>query len=297
MTNPLIRVLLIQENPDYAAFLKDLLAKEPNTTFHLKSVATLQQALERLSPKDIDIVLLELSLPDSSGLKSFEAIQTQSPATPVIILTNLTEELTALRAVQKGAQDYLLKAEDEGKLLPRIIRCAIERNRVKNELLNLSFADDLTGLYNRRGFMVLVEQQMKFAKRSKKGFFLILFDLDDFKQINDLYGHIQGDAALTQTAGIFRKCFRQSDIVSRIGGDEFAVLAIEADPVSLAIIYERLDNAFEQFNLEKNRPYKVNFSAGSAYYDPEKPVSFEQLFDTADAVLYQQKRFKSSRQR
>ena len=289
----LVRILLVQDNLEYAAFLKQRFSQESGTQFHIKSVTTLHEAVERLSTKDIDVILLELSLPDSKGIKTFEKIQAQAPSIPVIILTYLQEELTALRAVQKGAQDYLLKAEDESRLLPRVIRCAIERNRVKNELLNLSFSDDLTGLYNRRGFMVLAEQQFKFARRSKKGFFLILIDLDDFKPINDLYGHAQGDAALTYTAGILRKCFRQSDVLSRLGGDEFAILAIEANPDSMPTLYQRLDRAFEHFNLEKNQPYKLSLSAGSAYYDSEKNVSFEQLFETADAMLYQQKRLKS----
>lgn len=290
-----IRILLIQSNPEYAAFLKDRLLRESQPAFHLKTAFTFQEAQEKLLLNDADIILLELSLPDSQGLETFERIQTLAPSVPIVLLISMKDEMLALRAVQRGAQDYLFKAEDESKLLPRVIRCAVERQRVKTELITMSFLDDLTGLYNRRGFCVLAEQQFKLAKRMKKGFILFLADLDDFKQINDMFGHIQGDAALRQTASMLRRTFRQSDILSRLGGDEFAMIAIEAVPESGNVIRARLENVFDDFYLGKAQGYKLGLSLGWAYFDPEKPASFEQLFESADALLYQNKRVRSRR--
>ncbi len=295
VTIPLTRVLLVQQNPDYASFVKKRFDEETQNTFHLKTAGSIKEASEKLVFGDIDVILLELSLPDGHGIDVFEKIQSQSPAVPIIVLTSIADELTALRTVQKGAQDYLLKAEDEGRLLPRAIRCAIERHRVKTELVNMSFMDDLTGLYNRRGFSVLADQQLKCSRRSKKGFFLFLTDLDGFKQINDTFGHAQGDAALRQTSSVLRKTFRQSDVIARIGGDEFAVLALEANPDSAQIIQQRLETSFEEVLAGKLQGYKLSLSAGAAYFDPAQPVPFEQLFETADGYLYQQKRSRSSR--
>jgi two-component system cell cycle response regulator len=296
MTSPsLIRILLVQTNPDYAAFVKDKLSRESQNTFHVKTAASLQEAQERLLLNDIDLVLLELFLPDSQGLETYERIQLQAVAIPVIILSSMKDELTALRAVQRGAQDYLLKAEDEGKLLPRAIRCAVERQRVKAELMTMSFMDDLTGLYNRRGFCVLSEQHLKLARRNKKGFLLFLADLDGFKQINDYYGHAQGDAGLRQTAALLRRTFRQSDILARIGGDEFAMIAIDASPESAVLIQNRLETTFDEFHFGKSQGYKLSLSAGVAHFNYENPVSFEQLFETADALLYQNKRARTRR--
>lgn len=290
----MIRILLVQDNPNYAAAVRKQLTKEKNAAFDLNSVTGLRAALEALAAAAPDIVLAELSLPDSRGLATFEKIQKAVPQVPVVILTTLDQELNALKAVQKGAQDYLLKTQGEIKILLRVIRCAIERHRVKHELLQLSFTDELTGLHNRRGFSVLAEQQMKYARRSKKGFLFILMDMDDFKQINDLYGHIQGDAAIIQTAELLRKTFRQSDVIARFGGDEFAVLALESGPDTLATIYQRLEMIFEQYHLTKGRPFKLSVSTGAAYYDPVRAVSFEELFETADGLLYQHKRSKPS---
>lgn len=296
MQPPTVQVLLIQDNSDYAVSVRKHLAKESEPSFHLKVVSTLQAAMDFLSTSSTDIILLELGLPDSQGLETFDKIQSLAPQVPVVLLTTFDQELLALKAVQKGAQDYLLKTQDETKLLLRIIRCALERHRVKQELLQLSFTDELTDLHNRRGFSVLAEQQIKFSKRSQKGFLLILLDMNNFKKINDTYGHIQGDFAITQTAEILRKAFRQSDVIARIGGDEFAVLALEAGEETREVIQQRLEGFFDQHNQAKIHPFQLSVSAGTAYFDPLKVISFEELFEIADGALYEQKRLKSSRQ-
>jgi two-component system, cell cycle response regulator len=293
MKIPTIRILLIQDNSDYAVAIRRKLVKDTENAFVLNAVSNLKDALDYFLTGAPDIVLLELSLPDSEGLATFEKIQSAAPQVPIVVLTTLDQELNALRAVQKGAQDYLLKTEDEAKLLMRIIRCTLERNRVKQELMQLSFTDELTGLHNRRGFSVLAEQQIKFSKRSQKGFFLILTDMNDFKQINDRYGHMQGDLAIIQAADILRRTFRQSDVIGRLGGDEFAILALEAGRDTLPTINQRLDHIMEQHNGASAQPYKLAMSVGSAYFDPAEIISFEQLFSTADALLYQQKRAKA----
>ncbi len=293
MKTSTIQIFLVQENAEYPALLQRQLETEKSFSFQLQNKKTLQAAQEYLSTGQPDIIFLELSLPDSRGVETFEKIQQAAPQVPIVILASLEDELQALRAVEKGAHDYLLKNQEEGALLLRVLRCTLERHRVRQELLNLSVTDELTGLYNRRGFSVLAEQQIKLARRSKQGFLLMVMDLDQFKQVNDLHGHLEGDAALHQTGELLRKTFRESDVIARMGGDEFSVLAIDAKPETIETIYRRLEEVFDQCNLAKKRPYKLALSAGAAYFNPETPLSFEQLFETADHKLYEHKRSKS----
>lgn len=292
---PKIQALLVQNNPDYIESLQRSLQKDSSLDLEIFHAATLKNACERISQGGIQIILLELALPDSSGLETFSKIHMLAPDIPVVILSSIADEMNALRAVQKGAQDYLLKSLDEDRILFRVIRCALERQKVREELKRLSFLDDLTGLYNRRGFFALAEQQMKLAQRTRKGFLLMMMDLDEFKQINDLYGHSQGDEALRQTAQILRKTFRQTDLLGRVGGDEFCGLAIDASRESSLLIYHRLAAVLEQHRKEAGLPYTIEMSAGVAYYQPESPTTLQELFDSADQMLYRQKNSRSRR--
>ena len=154
----------------------------------------------------------------------------------------------------------------------------------------MSFVDELTGLRNRRGFFALAEQQVKLADRTKNGFLLPLADLDGLKSINDAFGHREGDLALIETARALKETFRESDIIARIGGDEFAVIAIEAGPDSAEIVRGRLSKNLEASNAGGSRRYTLSISLGIASYDPEHPCPIDELLAQADARLYEQKR-------
>ena len=158
----------------------------------------------------------------------------------------------------------------------------------EEQLRALSLVDDLTGLNNRRGFLALAEQQVKFARRNNKELVLLFVDMDDFKQINDRFGHPAGDIALQRAARVLRATFRDSDIIARLGGDEFVVLA--ADTGTSASIVERLRKALVERNQSEEYPYTLSFSVGAARFDPEDPPTIQELLHTADAMLYEQKR-------
>lgn len=158
----------------------------------------------------------------------------------------------------------------------------------EEQLRALSLVDDLTGLNNRRGFLALAEQQIKFARRNSKELVLLFVDMDDFKQINDKYGHQAGDIALQRAARVLRSTFRDSDIIARLGGDEFVVLA--ADTGTSASIVQRLRKSLMERNDSEDYPYTLSFSVGAARFDPEDPPTIQELLHTADAMLYEQKR-------
>jgi diguanylate cyclase (GGDEF)-like protein len=167
---------------------------------------------------------------------------------------------------------------------------AIERKRMEEEIRNLSMTDDLTGLYNRRGFTLLAEQEVKLAHRIKKSMLLFFGDVDSLKTINDTHGHSQGDLALNDVSAILKETFREADIVARIGGDEFVVLAVDASMESTDILTDRIQAALKKRKQQGDQPYQLTLSLGIARYDPEAPCTVNELIAQADGRMYQQKR-------
>ncbi len=167
---------------------------------------------------------------------------------------------------------------------------SFERNRIREIMVALSLTDELTKLYNRRGFWLLADEQVRLALRNKRGFWLIMMDVDGLKKINDTLGHPEGDRALVRTAQFLQATFRKSDIVSRIGGDEFAVAALDAGPQTLSTLLSHLQEQLKKQNTSREHFYPLAISTGTAYFDPANPVSFEDLMAAADKELYAQKK-------
>ena len=173
----------------------------------------------------------------------------------------------------------------------RALRFAIERQD-KPPAEQLSHEDDLTGLHNRRGFLILAEQQLKHRAAQRQPFLLLFLDLDDFKYVNDTFGHAEGNRALQKTAAVLRKCLRESDLKGRLGGDEFVGLAVNASEAGEAALRARLGNALRDIRHEL--PYTLNFSIGLCRCDPTRDltITMEDLLRRADALMYEEKRKK-----
>jgi diguanylate cyclase (GGDEF)-like protein/PAS domain S-box-containing protein len=185
--------------------------------------------------------------------------------------------------------------DQEGKIVGgvHIMSDITERKQMEEKLRTLSFIDDLTGLYNRRGFLTLAEQQVKISNRTKGKMLLIFIDLDHMKWINDTFGHPEGDHALREMATILRETFRESDIIARMGGDEFVVLTIEGIGESEDLLTARLqENIACHNNGEGNPNFKLSISMGAATYDPGSPCLIDELLGRADQSMYEQKRTK-----
>ena len=157
---------------------------------------------------------------------------------------------------------------------------------------SMFFTDELTGLYNRRGFITLAEQQLKVAERAKKDMLLYFVDLDRMKEINDTLGHQEGDNALVEVAAVLKEAFRESDIVGRIGGDEFAVLAIDTIDETRDVLIQRLYNILDIRNRHEGRNYQISLSVGIAHYNNETPLTLDKLMAQADELMYEEKRKK-----
>jgi len=168
----------------------------------------------------------------------------------------------------------------------------IERRRMEEQIHNLSLTDELTGLYNRRGFTLLAEQTMKQARRKKRSMLLIFGDVDNLKMINDTYGHAQGDQTLKEVSAILRDSFREADIVARVGGDEFVVLAVDSSKERVNVLTNRIQSILEKRKQQGDRPYQMTISLGIAHYDPKATCTISELIAQADSRMYQQKQEK-----
>ncbi len=185
--------------------------------------------------------------------------------------------------------------DDEGNISHVIeyVRDITMHKQLERELRSVSLTDELTGLYNRRGFFTLAEQQLKLANRYKIGIFMLYADIDNLKKINDTWGHREGDLALIETANLLKENYRESDIIARIGGDEFVVIPVGTSSDSVEIIIARFQKILDNYNKTINRIHKLSVSAGIALYDPVIPCSLDELLAQADKMMYGIKRAKT----
>ena len=287
-----VKVLLIESDEDYHDELHEGLGDALAGSLDLEWVSELSQALARLGQGGFDAILLSLDLPDSQGMVTFDRAYAFAPGVPIVVLTEEPDEDVAVSTVQAGAQDYLVKSEIRPAMLVRSLRHAIERHRLFSALRSLSLIDDLTGLYNRRGFSDLGEQYLKLAGRTGRGVTMVYLDLDRFKTINDSLGHHVGDRALLNVADILRATFRRSDIIARLGGDEFGVLALEAADESSEWLVERLRERVLDFNESSAEPYQLSVSIGMAHHDDDPSVRLDDMVAKADSEMYREKHGK-----
>ena len=287
-----IRVLVIEDNLEYASMLQ-VLFETKASQFEPIHVNGIEKALRYLRQQRPDVILMDLSLPESSGLDSFLEIYAHASDIPIVVLTNCNDQDLAIKAIRRGAQDYLVKGEVEQTLLMRALSFAIERHRMLVTLQHLSLNDDLTDLLNRRGFLSLAQQQIKIAKRADWESILLFADLDGLKEINDTFGHPEGDRALRAVANILKETFRSSDLIARLGGDEFVVLAINFCSSGIKTLTKRLLDNVESYNAQ-NPLYPLSLSYGVARFDPRNQLSIEELISKADEALYKNKKNKQS---
>jgi two-component system cell cycle response regulator len=290
------KILLVEDNPGDTRLIREALSEIAKLQFELIHCETLEQALECCSKSVPDAILLDLGLPDSQGLDTVRRMHAAAQQVPIAVLTIRDEEELAVQSLHEGAQDYLPKSQISGALVWRALRYAMERQRLQLELLNLSLIDELTGLNNRRGFLALGEHYVKLANRSGMPFMVAFVDLDCMKKINDTFGHQEGNRALVEAANVLRDSCRRSDILSRIGGDEFAILIADVDENCADVIRRRIQQKLDSCNTNAGRRYLLSLSIGIVAANVREPADLEQLLHEADALMYAQKQKKRAAQ-
>ncbi len=181
--------------------------------------------------------------------------------------------------VQSSARDVTDRHQAEERLATQA-----------EELRSLSLRDELTGLYNRRGWLELARQSLRLAQREQRAAGVIFVDLNGMKLINDQHGHEEGDRALKDTARVLKSACREVDVIARFGGDEFVVFALDFDESALEALRQRVREATSELNRSGDRPFQLSMSVGAAFFKPESPEPIDALLDRADHEMYEQKR-------
>lgn len=253
-----------------------------------------REALDKIVETKFDALITDIVMPEMDGITLTRELSTHSQNLPVMVMTGYTEEYSAETAIAAGAREFIKKPFSVSEFLIRFDKM-MRDHRGEEKLRALSLIDELTGLYNRRRFFVLTEQFLKVAVRTKKGLLLLFIDMDNLKWINDHHGHNEGDRALIDLANILKKTFRESDIIARIGGDEFVVLSESTDEKG-EILTTRLYENIKDHNDRGARRYPLSVSVGATQFDPNHPISIDKLLSKADALMYVQKRKKPKKQ-
>jgi two-component system cell cycle response regulator len=285
------KVLVVDDDESMRSLMVTLLAQKGH---ECEAVKNGLEALDKISKSEFDAVITDIVMPEMDGISLTKELLKQHQSLPVMITTGYTEEYSAETAMASGAREFIKKPFSTTEFIIRFDKMMRE-HRAEEALLVLSLTDDLTGLYNRRRFFVLTEQYLKVALRTKKRLLLLFIDMDDLKWINDNYGHNEGDQALIDFAKILQQSFRESDIIARIGGDEFVVLLESADEDE-EILISRLHENIRDYNVMESHRYGLSISLGTAQFDPKRPISINELLSEADASMYAQKRRKWEKQ-
>ena len=224
-------------------------------------------------------------LAQASGIRSILS----KPADPQEILRTVNAALRQPTVPARLPQTGQLQRDHLQLLADKLYQKVSELETANERLRTLSLSDELTGLNNRRGFMILATGLLKFAQRANHPLCLVYIDMDRLKYLNDTFGHSEGNAALVEFGRILTETFRDSDVVARLGGDEFVILTIDATESDLDNIQTRLQNNVAAYNLRSANGHDLSFSLGVIQVDITAPVTMEELLSRADAAMYKHK--------
>jgi two-component system cell cycle response regulator len=284
-----LNILLVEDDPDHTDLATNALQPAPaGWSWRLKHVDTLAAACTLTETPDL--ILLDLSLPDAHGLETLHRLRERFAFVPVVLLTADESPDVEAAALQAGAQDFLGKDELTARTLRRVVRYSMERHHQQQDLDRLATRDELTGLFNRRGFLNAAEPLARSAERGDRTFLVFNADLDGLNAINETHGRQIGDEAIYDAAWILTHSFRSADIIGRIGPDEFAVLAPDAPPEALEIMIRRVAKWQTERNARPGRVHQVSLAVGGVAWTPSEPRTLEMMLSEADMAAYAARR-------
>lgn len=310
-------ILIVDDHPDNLRLLAKMLESQGYPVRKSLNGRMALQAVHRHPP---DLILLDITMPEMNGYEVCQQLKASEATAniPIIFISALDCIDDKVRAFEMGGQDYITKPFQELEVLMRVKNQLLiqqqqqqliqqnhrleqeieERLRAEAAVRQLSLTDELTGLYNRRGFFLLAEQQLKIAQRTQTPCCLLFADLDGLKQINDTFGHELGDRLIADAALLLKQTFRDADIVARLGGDEFAVL-IAACSDNLDKFPIRLQANIDCFNQRcascGGCSYQLSMSVGIQLWNAIDDISLEDLLAKADKLMYENKRSKRNK--
>ena len=263
----------------------------------INRVRSIGEALQRLERDPCDLVLLDHLLPDGNGFEFLRKLRARNIMTPVIMITDKGNEVIASQIIQAGADDYIPKDALTERSLTSSVANTLEKARLRREveevhkrMAEMATRDTLTGLYNRRFLMEALDREVARAKRYQSDLTFCMIDLDHFKQVNDNFGHAAGDKVLAEIGDMLKKSFRKSDILSRFGGEEFAIIMPHVREIEAHEACERFRKMVASHDFDHNSlQFKITVSMGLASYHSLAEQSPMGLVKAADRTLYQAK--------
>jgi two-component system, cell cycle response regulator len=280
------RFIIVDDNETLLDVLRRFLATQGHDCEVFSSA---EAALDHIANNPCDILITDIVLPGMKGLQLTKEVKLSWPDTNVIVMTGFIDDFSYDQAIEAGASDFIKKPFTMHEMMLRI-----RHVHLQERLREMSNSDYLTGLYNRRGFYAIAQQQLKVANRAKGEVALLFADMDKFKSINDQWGHQKGDEALVAMANILKQTFRESDLIARISGDEFALLLIDTPEKNLSVVFSRLQKNIDAFNNHSGGTFSLSLSVGMAVYLHDKPCSIDELLRQADRHMYEQKQRKKT---
>lgn len=243
----------------------------------VERAATLEAGLARLEEGGVDVVFVALAL----GAEAVGSIRGRAPEVPIVAEADDAEAVAALEA---GAHD-VVPPEADAATVRRAIRYATSLHRLEGELHRHRVVDELTGLYNARGFEHLAEHHLRLADRMQEPVVLVFVQLDDLTRVSETHGAAEGPRLLAETAEVLRRAVRDSDVLARVGTDAFCVLLTGNAAGAEALVLSRLVEAVAARNARSGRTTPLSLSVGAARYDPARPVPLAELMAEASRRL------------
>lgn len=278
------RILIVDDNAEVLEKMKRLLSQ---VGYSVLSCNSGEDALTFLEKERVDLVLLDVNMPNLNGFEVCLRIRQNFALDdlPVIFLTNREDSDSVTKGFHAGASDFISKAAISDILLARV-NVHIRLSRTLRYLRDISLTDDLTGCYNRRHAMYSLREWFARSKRYGSHFSLIYFDLNGLKVINDKYGHQAGDLLLRSVVSGCKKLLRESDMLFRMGGDEFMVLCPDTDSKGALNCVERMREVVRSVTIVDQ---KADFAYGLAYSSQDYK-DMDEMLHSADAAMYECKR-------
>jgi diguanylate cyclase len=298
-----IRLLLVEDDPQDARFLQSSLRRSDGGPFEIAHVGTVADACVFATRGQTDLILLDLGLPDATELDGLTRLQRCVPEIPIIVLTARDDRALALEALHGGAEDYLVKGSVDRDGLLRAIRYAVERHRgirdlarvtrelqqANGTLERLTLLDPLTELLNRRGLQQALSSLIEKVRNENEDVLVLLIDIDEFKKVNDTFGHAVGDVALKEVARKLKTCIRLVDFAARLGGDEFMLLMPRARTADAIRVAERARLAVASTRIQhSDGVVQMTASIGAMMLGPDTP-SVDEVLSRAHSLLARSK--------
>ena len=282
----MVNIYIITSDSNLYAKLEEGLKKTSYMDVSSYQLNTLDDVIDRIDGhQDVDVVLVSEEIVNSVSYNIIDREIVKNRNIPYLIIN--TSEKILMEAIHSSAQDVILMNNlDIDRAIWSILH-SFERNKMINRLYEDSIEDSLTGLYNRRGFLSLAEDAIELM--DSLNYHIIFIDLDKMKSINDEYGHNMGDSALQEASKILKSSFREGDIISRYGGDEFIVFVSDVEDEVIDKIKKRIKDNLEIINKSKKLRYTLALTVGHSKYDPSKKESLKEVIERADKDMYDKK--------